>query len=245
MLVPVSSVDESSVDSNRLHNYSVQERRVLVGGRAYALLGPANYESLIDDPAVVRRFAADEFMPYWAEFWPVARLLAEEVASWGRAEEQSGASQSENALPPTVLEIGCGLGLIGLVAHALGYRVTLSDYEEDGLAFVRASAKRNGLSEPATAYVDWRLNYPDLRCDRVVAADVLYEPRNLIPIAAFLKRHLNRGGFAVLVDSNRQAADAFPMVAADAGLQVSVEQVSRHFVDSAEAIHGRFFRLSH
>lgn len=220
------------------------ERCVRVRDREIILIGPANYESLIDDPDVVSRFAQDEFMPYWAEFWPAARLLAEEVAGWEPLDTSGDRAGAQTSVEPTVLEIGCGLGLVGLVAHSLGYRVTLTDYHEDALAFVRASAARNDLPEPATAYVDWRLEYPALRSDRILGAEVLYEQRNLAAVAEFVKRHLNPGGFALFVDGNRQVADAFPAVAERCGLRVAVEPVSAQWSDMERVVAGRFFRIT-
>jgi predicted nicotinamide N-methyase len=44
-----------------------------------------------------------------------------------------------------VLEVGAGLGLAGLALAQAGFRVVITDYDEDALAFVRASAERNGL----------------------------------------------------------------------------------------------------
>jgi predicted nicotinamide N-methyase len=199
------------------------------------LLGPANFEKLLDDPTVVQRFAADEFMPYWAEFWPAATLLAEVVAAWGPAPAEGA---------PRVLEVGCGLGLVGLVAHRLGYPVTLTDYEDDALMFVRASAAANGLPEPATAFVDWRQEYPALRSERIVAAEVLYERRILEPISAFLKAHLLPGGEALIVDRYRQTADAFPAHAERAGLVVESAPLNGVAADGT-AIAARLFTVRH
>ncbi len=62
--------------------YPVLERRIEIAGRAYTLLGPANYDALPDDPRVIARFERDEYMPYWADLWPGTLLLAEHVAGW-------------------------------------------------------------------------------------------------------------------------------------------------------------------
>lgn len=218
----------------QFRGYPVIERNIRVAHERYRILGPANFEELIDDPRVEARFAVDEFMPYWAEFWPAARLLAEEVATW---------PQADAANPATVFEFGCGLGLIGLVAQRLGYRTTLSDYDDDALAFVLESAKLNDLPAPNVAFVDWREDYPHLRSDRILAAEVLYEKRNLVPIAQFLAKHLNPGGFALLIDGNRQTADPFPKVAAEENLKVTVEPRSQSF-DGTE-VNGRLFRVEH
>ena len=82
----------------------------------------------------------------------------------------------------TALELGCGLGLVGLVAAGLGWRVVVSDYDEDALAFALENARRAGVVVE-TRVVDWRRSYPELRVGRILGADVLYEARNLEPVA--------------------------------------------------------------
>lgn len=217
--------------------YPVRKREIDVGGRTFTILGPANYESLVDDPRVVERFARDEFMPYWAEFWPAARVLAEEVARWpdvrGHAER------------PLVLEIGCGLGLIGLVALARGYRVVLSDYDDDALAFVRASAERNGLPGPETRFIDWREHYAALRPDRILAAEVLYERRNLDPLAHFVAEHLAPGGRALICDNFRSVADGFPEAARNAGLHVTTRSAEWALNPGRRPARARIFDVRH
>ena len=47
--------------------------------------------------------------------------------------------------PIEALEIGCGLGLAGLVALARGLRVQFSDYDRAPLDFVARSAAENGF----------------------------------------------------------------------------------------------------
>lgn len=220
-----------------LRGYPVTIRRFEFAGRSIELLGPANYESLIDDERVVARFEKDEFMPYWAEFWPACLLLADLVAAWPAANDLSGGPT------PCVLELGAGLGLVSLIAAARGYRVVCSDYEEDALAFVRESAKRNGLVPPDTRYIDWRERYDDQRFDRIVAAEVLYETRNLAPIATFVAAHLAPGGEAILVDRNRPTADAFASVARAAGLSVEITSLRRAEGCDSKLLEGRAFFL--
>jgi SAM-dependent methyltransferase len=219
----------------QFRGYPVRTRRFELAGRTFELLGPANYESLIDDPHVAARFEQDEYMPYWAEFWPASLLLADAVAAWEPV--------PADAEPPCVLELGSGLGLVSLLATHLGFRVIASDYDEDALAFLVESARRNGLAIPETRYVDWRETYPDLRLDRIVAADVLYETRNLRPVAEFACGHLKPDGFALICDGNRSTADDFDTVARHCGLEVEVSPVERPAPPDGKPIRGRIFRL--
>jgi predicted nicotinamide N-methyase len=201
----------------------------------YEILGPANFDQLIDDPRFEQRFYNDgEFMPYWAEFWPASLVLAERVAAW---EQPADAGT-------TVLELGCGLGLISVIAAARGYRVIASDYDQDALAFVAENARRNGMTAIEPRYVDWRETYPDLRPDWIIAAEVTYERKILEPLAVFLSRHLPPRGWALLADRNRQVADPFPEVAAQHGLRVEVEPAE--WKEANGAVHAaRFFHVQH
>ena len=221
--------------SETYRGYPVCTRTFTIAGRDWRVLGPANYETLIDDPRVVARFERDEFMPYWAEFWPASLLLADAVAAWEPA---------AGDVRPVVLEFGCGLGLISLIAAERGYRVIASDYDDDALAFVEENARRNGVPTPDVRFVDWRETYPELRPERIIAAEVTYEARNLAPIAVFIRQHLADNGFALLVDRNRQVADPFPEQCRREGLAVEVVPAERPGLKAGEVIAGRFFRVT-
>jgi predicted nicotinamide N-methyase len=137
-----------------------------VGEVELALLRPEAPEALIDEDA----FADDEFLPYWAELWPAATALAE-------------------ALPDVrgrrVVELGCGLGVTALVAAARGADVVATDWAEDAIDLLRRNAERNGLDLRAEVR-DWREPWAE-RFDLAVAADVLYERRNIEPVLARLR----------------------------------------------------------
>ena len=138
-----------------------------VGGVTLALVRPAEPEDLLDEDA----FADDEFLPYWAELWPAGLALA-------------------HALPGDlegvhVVELGCGLGVPSLVAAARGARVTAVDWAPDAVALLRENAARNQLALDAVQ-ADWRTF--DGSFDLALAADVLYEGRNVEPLAGLLSR---------------------------------------------------------
>jgi predicted nicotinamide N-methyase len=84
-----------------------------------------------------------------------------------------------------VVEIGCGLGLPSLVAAAHGAKVTAVDWAADAIELLERNAQRNGLSMRAERR-DWREPWGE-RFDLAVAADVLYERRNVEPVLARLR----------------------------------------------------------
>lgn len=186
-----------------------------LAGRALRLARPVEPDRLLDDPAVHAWNKADDYMPYWAYLWPGARMLAEAVFDrWG------GVDPGDEE----VLELGCGLGLGGLAALALGFRVRFSDYDPAAFGFIRRSVVESGLPEDRAAYLllDWR-EPPALSFPRIIAADVLYE-RKLVPLVAdVLARLLAPGGEALLTTPYRASAEDFPGEAAVRGLVVDAK----------------------
>lgn len=170
--------------------------RFEIGGRAIQLVRPADPDRLLRAPDVLDWNRRDDYMPYWAYLWPGAFLLAEVVAreNWPNDVE--------------ALEIGCGLGLAGLVALASGLRVRFSDYDEAPLRFVVRSAIENQFDPRSysTCRLDWR-DPPDAQYPVILGADVLYE-RRLVPlVAGLIGRMLAPGGLALVAGPYRVATE--------------------------------------
>jgi len=167
------------------------ETTVEVGGHAFSLLHPPDPAELIDEEA----FEREEFLPYWAELWPSAVALARAVVELDLAGRG-------------VLELGCGLALPGIVAAHRGARVLATDWSSDALASAERNARRNGV-ELETALLAWA-SPSDLTTrghwSLVLAADVLYERRNVEPLLELLPR---LGGDVLLADPGRPALPAF------------------------------------
>jgi predicted nicotinamide N-methyase len=170
------------------------ERRVTVGGRELRLVHPRDSEALLDEEA----FEREEFLPYWAQLWPSGIALARAVA----------------ALAPAgngVLELGCGLGLPSIAAALAGARVLATDWSADAVAFTAANASRNGAAL-RTAVCSWTEPGPMLArapWDLVLAADVLYEPRNVSQLLELLPRLVDQAGQVWIADPGRRPAERF------------------------------------
>ncbi len=180
---------------------------VELGGRLVRVMRPVNPEALISE----EDFALDERLPYWADLWPSARVLADALV----AEPGEGR---------TLLELGCGLGWAAIGALKAGFTVTATDYYEDALQFTRVNAYAATGLAPRTRHVDWRVFPSDIGTfDKVVAADVLYERAYAMLIADAISRALAPGGEAIVTDPGRVAAGEFLDECRSRGLHVSTQ----------------------
>lgn len=174
-------------------DYSVTVRPVDLGGKRLKLHLVAEPNALADavDPGT---FAEDERFPYWAELWPSAVALARHLLR-------------QDLRGIEALELGCGTGLAGVAAAMAGAKVLFTDFEADALAFARANHALN-LGRPGeTRLVDWRSPPRNLRFPLVIAADVLYERRFLLPFVHCLQRTVGAGGRALIAEPGRAIAE--------------------------------------
>jgi predicted nicotinamide N-methyase len=167
------------------------EERIELAGRELVLLRPPDAEALLDEEA----FEHEEFLPYWAELWPSGLALARHVAG----------------LPlegVRVVELGAGLGLPSLAAALRGAQVLATDWAPDAIELLRRNAAENGIGLEVER-ISWAA--PEALAarapfDLALAADVLYERRNVEPLLALLER---LAPSAVVADPRRPAAGEF------------------------------------
>jgi predicted nicotinamide N-methyase len=178
-----------------LDELDLVEETVVLGERDLTILRPRDGEALLDEEAFATR---DEYLPYWVELWPSGLALAR--AMHGRS--LRGAR---------VLELGCGLALPSIAAALAGGRVLATDWSAHAVAVATENARRNGLELDADV-VSWYA--PDDLVERgpwdiVLAADVLYEARNVPVLAELLPRLVGARGEVWLADPGRAAAESF------------------------------------
>jgi len=177
-------------------------RTVRVAERDVELLSPANADDLISEDDYVE----DERLPYWADLWPSAQILANEVAIMRLAGQR-------------VLELGCGLGVVALGAAMAGAEVTATDYYDDAILFASLNVQAATGKEIATRMVNWVAMPEDLgKYDVVLASDVLYEHRYASMVADAIAKTLVRGGEAIVADPGRIALEEFLEECSDRGL---------------------------
>jgi len=207
---PVLSAEATALVTQTLGELGAQfdmaRTDLMVAGREVRIHHPRNADDLIDEQA----FVDDERLPYWADLWPSARVLAERVATMpvdGRR----------------FLELGCGTGLVSVAAAIAGFDVTATDYYDEALRFTALNVLVNTGALIDTRIGDWRRFPHDMgRFELVVASDVLYEQPHAGLIAGVLDRTLTARGSAVIADPGRIAAPQFVDECKERGMPAAI-----------------------
>jgi predicted nicotinamide N-methyase len=165
--------------------------RVTIEGRDFLIERPEESERLMHHPAVRSAYVSHQYLPYWTDLWPAARMLAKVILRepWAPGLE--------------ALEIGCGLGLPGVAALTAGLRVIFTDADATALHFAANNARINGHDRFRLLTLDWN-NPPDnLKVPVVLASDLIYEIRNVEPLVNVIKHVLEPDGICLLTDTDR------------------------------------------
>jgi predicted nicotinamide N-methyase len=160
---------------------------------------PVDYDRLIDDAAA----DPEQNLPYWAELWPSGVALAAKIA------RDPAIVQGKR-----VLELGCGLGVTAIAALQAGADLLVTDYSPEALALCSLNALEQAGTQPETLRVNWRDPGPSVHADRnpfpvVLAADVLYEGRDVDPLLALVERVVAPDGELWLAEPGRPPAARF------------------------------------
>ena len=180
--------------------------------QSFRLWVPFRPDSLLDSPEVLSASIQDDYMPYWAYLWPAALQIAESLllSQWPKNTR--------------VLELGCGLGLVGIAALAAGYNVSLTDYDEKAIATARVNAALNGFPDVDAFVLDWRTPQ-GFRYPVIIGCDVTYESRNHAPILDLIDHVLEPDGFCWIADGGRNAAPDFIELARSRGFSVTIRNL--------------------
>lgn len=132
-------------------------------------------------------------VPYGIALWPGAIGLAHEIA----ADPADFAGKS-------ILELGSGAGLPGIVAATLGARVVQTDHQELVLDLCRRNGARNAAGGIEYRLADWTAWADPGRYDWIIGADILYVEELHADLRRIFERNLAPGGRVLIADPFRK-----------------------------------------
>jgi predicted nicotinamide N-methyase len=193
--------------------YQLEQAGETIDGEVYRFFKIKNIDEVLEQ-VLEESPCPDDHAPYWSEFWPSAPALAQFI------------SREVNLEGKNTIELGCGMGLAGIVAHRRGAKVVLSDVEEDALRLAELNWIVNFMDLPAVARLDWAsaslwgcnpaLNQ---KFEIILASDVAYEKRLFWPLIDTFQQLLVPGGEIFLSEPNRPIAAEFFKMLNDNGFE--------------------------
>lgn len=161
---------------------------------------PADFDRLLDqaegDP--------EQNLPYWAEIWPSGVALAAHILSHSKTMQDTCA-----------IELGCGLGVTAIAAMRSGSTLIATDYAPEALALCEANCIANRVPAPILLRMNWRNPDADFLAQigdgvpLLLAADVLYEERDIEPLTKLVESTLSVDGELWLAEPGRRPAARF------------------------------------
>lgn len=146
----------------------------------------------------------EQNLPYWAEIWPSGVALAARIA------HTPGIVSGKR-----VLELGCGLGVTAIAALNAGADLLVTDYALEALALCAFNTRGQTGRAPKSLRINWR---DPSQIDTsvlggafpvVLAADVLYERRDVDPLLALIEHVVAPDGELWLAEPGRPPAAHF------------------------------------
>ncbi|MFC1883655.1 methyltransferase [Thermodesulfobacteriota bacterium] len=166
-----------------------------IKARPFKFFVPKSLDGFVDPDDVFDNF------PLWAKIWEASIVLAEHLAG----------------IPPepgkTYLEIGCGVGVVGVVASAFGHKFVSTEFNPDAIAFCRANSELNYSPDhkgPEIEKLDWN-NPATVKgpFDTIVGSEVIYNEKDFEPIFGLFKTFLKPTGEIILAERVRKTSIEF------------------------------------
>jgi predicted nicotinamide N-methyase len=175
--------------------YETDTADLVIRDRRFRFFVPKSLDRFVDQGDVFHDF------PLWVKIWEASIVLADHLAGMPVNPERR------------FLEIGCGVGVVGIVAAAFGHRITMTEYNSDALDFARANVHTNLSADNAAgieiARLDWNRPRLEGRFDAIVGSEVIYQETDFQAILKLFETCLRPSGGIVLAEGVRKTSLEF------------------------------------
>ena len=177
-----------------LKKCQLQEKWLKIGDKRFVFFLPEDISPFINKEDPLQDF------PLWARIWEGAIVLADYIYRYAPD------------TPSLFLEIGAGIGVVGITVASLGHKVVITDYNEDALRFAYVNALKNlgnRIKNVEIKKCDWR--NPDLgqRFDFIIGSDVVYREDDYEHLMNLFKEYLKEDGEVILSEGIRKSSLKF------------------------------------
>ncbi len=209
-----------------------QQVDIAVGDRTLRMARPSNPDLFLDDEKVHEENARHDYMPYWAFLWPSSIPMAQAVlnAPW--------------PVGTHVLELGAGIGLVGLAAAARGDQVTFSDYDHTALHMCRLNCRLNQLADPELLFLDWR-NVEARQFPVLLGCEVTYDAALHEALLDAIQKLLAPEGVCWLGDPGRYQSQFFYEKARARGFQLELRNAQGDVLNAVQSGEFQILVLRH
>jgi len=174
--------------------YETDTSDLTIKDRDFRFFVPKSLNEFIDPGDLFHDF------PLWSKIWEASIILSDYLAGMPVDSKKC------------FLEIGCGMGVVGVVASAFGHRVTMTEYNPDALNFARANARANLPADDAGLEItelDWSKPRLGGLFDYIIGSEVIYKEKDYQPILKLLKTYLRPSGEIILAEGVRKTSIEF------------------------------------
>lgn len=165
--------------------YAVDVVPLKIGDKVLKILQMKEFEDYLEQ-LIDAKAGGMMDLPYWAKLWDSSFLLAYFLG------------RQQAVLGRRMLEIGAGLGVVGVYAALCGHRVTITDINEDAVRFARANVLLNDARNAEVRRLDWTDASFSEVFDVIVGSEVVYDRESYPALVQFLRRTLAPGGIIFL-----------------------------------------------
>lgn len=190
-----SPVEKQQILETNIGDFPLDEYRFGQTNREWKILHATAVLSHEDEYLYLSE--TENRLPYGVVLWTAGIALAHELATRG-----------DSLKGKTILELGAGTGLPGIVAASFGAKVSQTDRNNLVLTLCKRNCELNNLQTEAVLadWMDWKISG---KYDYILGSDILYSEEMHASLNRIFENNLADGGRILLSDPFRATSIKF------------------------------------